>query len=168
MDPIDLLAARARTAGLNLRADPDGTLTVEGPDELEDLARQVLDRKHKVLCELAAETVLSVLGGEIVARNRIEAHIPTVLNLRTLPGGAVPAGAVLVDRRTPYGNPCLIGRDGTRAEVVAMYEQWLRSRPDLVEKARTELGGRDLVCWCAPKPCHADVLLRVANGSELP
>jgi hypothetical protein len=27
-----------------------------------------------------------------------------------------------------------------------------------------ELRGKDLVCWCAPKPCHGDVLLRLANG----
>jgi hypothetical protein len=26
-----------------------------------------------------------------------------------------------------------------------------------------ELAGRDLVCWCAPLPCHGDVLLRLAN-----
>jgi hypothetical protein len=27
-----------------------------------------------------------------------------------------------------------------------------------------ELRGKDLVCWCAPKPCHGVVLLRLANG----
>ena len=25
------------------------------------------------------------------------------------------------------------------------------------------LRGKDLVCWCSPLPCHADVLLRMAN-----
>jgi hypothetical protein len=30
--------------------------------------------------------------------------------------------------------------------------------------AKTELRGKDLVCWCAPKLCHADVLLEIANA----
>jgi hypothetical protein len=31
---------------------------------------------------------------------------------------------------------------------------------------RAELGGRDLACWCTlDQPCHADVLLELANGN---
>lgn len=34
-----------------------------------------------------------------------------------------------------------------------------------VEEIRAELAGRDLACWCPlDQPCHADVLLRIANG----
>lgn len=40
------------------------------------------------------------------------------------------------------------------------------------ETARVELRGRDLACWCPltdqrgnPFPCHADVLLHLANGA---
>jgi hypothetical protein len=29
-----------------------------------------------------------------------------------------------------------------------------------------ELRDRDLVCWCAPDPCHGDLLLRLANAAE--
>lgn len=33
------------------------------------------------------------------------------------------------------------------------------------EDIRRELGGKDLMCWCPPElPCHADVLLEIANG----
>lgn len=169
MDSVDVLLARARLAGLRLSVEPESeTLTVEGPDHLEDVAREVLDRKPEVLCELAAETVIGALGGEIVARTTGEPRKPGVLNLRTCPGREVPAGAVLVDRRTPFGNPYLIGKDGTRTDVIAHYERWLLARPDLVEKAKADLAGRDLVCWCAPKPCHADVLLRIANSQGQP
>ena len=34
----------------------------------------------------------------------------------------------------------------------------------LVLKIKHELKGKDLVCWCAPQPCHADVLLEIANS----
>lgn len=69
---------------------------------------------------------------------------------------------VYVGRPTPWGNPFIIGRDGTRQEVIAKYERWLRSQPDLMARL-PELKGRDLRCWCAPKACHADVLLKLAN-----
>ena len=75
-----------------------------------------------------------------------------------------PCWAVRIDRRTKWGNPFEIGKDGTREEVVAKYEAWLLSKPDLMLAAKLELAGKDLVCWCAPLPCHGDVLLRVANG----
>ena len=34
----------------------------------------------------------------------------------------------------------------------------------LAESARSVLAGKDLACWCPPDhPCHADVLLDIAN-----
>lgn len=55
-------------------------------------------------------------------------------------------------------------KDATREQAVAMYRVWLERRSDLAEAARTELAGRDLMCWCPPnEPCHADVLLEIAN-----
>ncbi|GIM90343.1 DUF4326 domain-containing protein [Paractinoplanes toevensis] len=34
-----------------------------------------------------------------------------------------------------------------------------------VEDVRAELGGKDLACWCPlHEPCHADVLLEIANA----
>jgi Domain of unknown function (DUF4326) len=62
-----------------------------------------------------------------------------------------------------WGNPFKVGRDGTPAEVIAKYEAHLRSRPDLMA-ALPELRGKVLGCWCAPNPCHGDVLARLANG----
>jgi hypothetical protein len=55
-------------------------------------------------------------------------------------------------------------KDATREQAVAMYRRWLDMRPGLVEAARAELAGRDLMCWCPlDEPCHADVLLSIAN-----
>ncbi|WP_171108633.1 MULTISPECIES: DUF4326 domain-containing protein [unclassified Streptomyces] len=55
-------------------------------------------------------------------------------------------------------------KDATREQAVAMYRQWLDQRPSLVAAAREQLAGRDLMCWCPPdQPCHADVLLQLAN-----
>jgi hypothetical protein len=58
----------------------------------------------------------------------------------------------------------------TRAESVAAFGAWVnrsvgRSGFARSYEARLELAGRDLACWCPlDEPCHADVLLQIANG----
>ena len=61
-----------------------------------------------------------------------------------------------------WGNPFAIGRDGTRDEVIAKYRAWILRQPALMA-ALHELGGKNLVCWCAPERCHAEVLIELAN-----
>lgn len=80
-----------------------------------------------------------------------------VLNKRVSDDG------VYIGRPSKFGNPFVIGCDGDRDEVVRKYERFLMGRPDLVEAAKRELKGQNLVCWCAPHACHGDVLLRIAN-----
>ena len=83
---------------------------------------------------------------------------PKVLNKRS----QTEAG-VYIGRPSRFGNPFAIGVHGDRTEVVAKYEAWLRTQPLLIEAAKQELRGKNLVCWCAPAACHGDVLLRIAN-----
>lgn len=75
-----------------------------------------------------------------------------------------PKDAVYVGRPSKWGNPFVIGRDGSREEVIALFEADLS--PELRQAARAELRGKHLTCWCAPAACHADVLLRIANDGE--
>ncbi len=95
--------------------------------------------------------------------------MPRVLNRRT---DQIPADAVYVGRPSKWGNPykmnneyCPVGlsRRGKRKLVIDMYRDYLLDNPNLL-KALPELKGRDLVCWCAPLRCHADVLLELANA----
>ncbi len=69
---------------------------------------------------------------------------------------------VYVGRPSKWGNPFEIGRDGTRAQVIARYERWLRSQPQLLAEL-DELAGKTLGCWCAPRACHGDLLARLAR-----
>lgn len=83
----------------------------------------------------------------------------------------VPIGAVYVGRAMPryalsasrWSNPFMIGKDGTREGVIAKYADWLDGMVFNKRLDLDELLGKDLVCWCAPLPCHADVLLELAN-----
>jgi hypothetical protein len=59
--------------------------------------------------------------------------------------------------------------DGDRAQCVAQYRRALEHSELAFTKAeaRQALAGRDLACWCPlDEPCHADVLLDVANRSD--
>lgn len=101
-------------------------------------------------------------------------------------GWRAPAGAVYVGRGTRWGNPWRIVRhtDGTLGVVgddlndwttcigdteaykvaVERFRVWAESTVGYAARARAELAGRDLMCWCPDgDPCHADVLLDLAN-----
>lgn len=71
---------------------------------------------------------------------------------------------VYIGRPSKWGNPYEIGKDGTREEVIMKYVGYLARHPDLIEEAKLELKDKTLGCWCAPKACHGDVLLEVANS----
>ncbi len=75
----------------------------------------------------------------------------------------VPPDAVYVGRPTKWGNPFIIGKHGTRTEVIEKYRQHVWAT-FICDAAISELRGKDLVCWCAPAACHADVLMEIANG----
>ncbi len=85
--------------------------------------------------------------------------------------GVVPDGAVYIGRqapglpRSPYANPHSIGKpcracDGrvhTRDEAVQLYGEEIP--PELVERARQEIGDRPMACWChETEACHGDAL----------
>ena len=72
---------------------------------------------------------------------------------------------VYIGRPSKWGNPFVIGKDGTRDEVIAKYREWLLAQPALVE-ALPELSGKVLGCWCAPQACHGDVLAELSNRTE--
>jgi hypothetical protein len=78
----------------------------------------------------------------------------------------MPANTVKVDRSTIWGNPFVVGEAPwgrepfTRETAVATYREWIVTNSDL-----ERLRGKNLACWCKPgAPCHADVLLELANS----
>jgi hypothetical protein len=89
----------------------------------------------------------------------------TRIQLSRRKGWRKPEGAVVVARPTRWGNPYPVV-NGDRAAAVREYWAHLATHPEMTAAARRELAGRDLACWCPlDEPCHADVLLAVANGA---
>ncbi len=88
--------------------------------------------------------------------------MPKVLNARVT--GRVSLDAVYIGRPSKWGNHFVIGKDGTREQVIEKYRKWITSQPLLMDEAKTELKGKDVICWCSPLPCHGDVLVEIANS----
>lgn len=79
-----------------------------------------------------------------------------------------PVDAVYIGRPSEWGNPFSIPKDGNRNTVIKKYREWIYSpaQKELFARVRSELKGKDLVCWCSPAPCHGDVLLEIANSAH--
>lgn len=69
---------------------------------------------------------------------------------------------IYIGRPSKWGNPFLIGRDGTREEVIEKYRQWILTQPQLMNDLK-ELKNKTLGCWCRPLLCHGDVLVELVN-----
>lgn len=66
-----------------------------------------------------------------------------------------------------FANPFVTEAKLDREAMVRRYREYLEGRPDLLRRLRDgELAGRALGCWCAPLPCHGDVLLDYAGDAR--
>lgn len=93
---------------------------------------------------------------------------PRRIQLSRKKGYRKPDHAVTVTRPGKYGNPYRVGRDGTPEECVEAFAQMMKQELAAgslkFRVMMAELRGKDLACFCAlDAPCHADVLLRLAN-----
>lgn len=103
---------------------------------------------------------------------------PVRVQLRRAKGWRMPDNTVKVDRSTKWGNPFRIGTAVHRgpaysgrdeyitdaAHACRVYRTWLFNLRDAEHKV-FPLRGKNLACWCPlDEPCHADVLLELANA----
>jgi hypothetical protein len=106
--------------------------------------------------------------------------MPERIRLSRARGWRLPDNAVNCARPGPFGNPFVVSLDGTREDVVRWFRLIMQGcrvvhsnvtfEDQDAAQARIlarlpELRGKDLACWCRldGKPCHADVLLELAN-----
>jgi len=73
-----------------------------------------------------------------------------------------------VGRPSAFGNPFTIGIDGTRDEVIEKYEAYARNNPDLLELIRDLPEDAVLGCWCHPKSCHGDIIIKLWEEMHTP
>ena len=88
----------------------------------------------------------------------------------------MPPNTVSVARPTKWGNPYPVRSSrrfhpkepgSTPAQAVEAFRAWMAENlaaNAFTRQALEELRGKNLACWCKPgAPCHADVLLELAN-----
>lgn len=117
---------------------------------------------------------------------------PIRVQLSRKKGWRMPYNTTKVDRTTQWGNPFVINRawyppllsvphqikwggvlcampDRTvyvnnAADAVKAFRDFLASNPQAAESVKSKLRGLNLACWCFESPCHADILLEIANS----
>ena len=106
-------------------------------------------------------------------------RLPIRIQRRSARGWRTPAHAKYVGPGSFYDSPFRVARSArelesggvlivaSREEAVARYREWIANTREgrfVASCAARNLWGLDLVCWCpADQPCHADVLLEIAN-----
>lgn len=95
----------------------------------------------------------------------------SVINLYSAPDAwAADSSFVYIGRsgkgfKGGFGNPFILNNESERAEVLVKYTHWLVSKvlddPSYAFEVK-QLANKTLVCFCAPKPCHGDILQSVA------
>jgi len=78
----------------------------------------------------------------------------------------MPPNTVYVGRGSKWGNPFKISKVLDRYAVIQLYKAWAWQMADDQKNLDNgdwlrELRGKDLLCYCAPLPCHADILLEM-------
>jgi len=109
---------------------------------------------------------------------------PQRIQLSRAKGWRKPPNTVVVSRPSKWGNPYRLAAwnkptAATRAVLVALFRRDLRSTITdpwgsahtlefrTIAESLPELTGKNLACWCPlDQPCHADVLLELANGDS--
>lgn len=102
-------------------------------------------------------------------------------------GWRMPENTIYVGRPSRWGNPFVVAaakdmwavqyrgtnlvrwdtRELAAADAVDRFRRQVTASHGWVESARQALGGKNLACFCPPgQPCHADVLLQLANPIE--
>jgi len=97
--------------------------------------------------------------------------MPKRIQRKRTKGWKMPKNAVYVGRNSTYGNWHVVGENGTAQECVEKYKRdikyWASKHPLEYKKWISRLTGKDLACWCSlDQPCHADVLLQLANPNQ--
>lgn len=101
---------------------------------------------------------------DVIDNNGVSHHVDHAVAR----GEAQPTGIVLDPSPAPVGEA---QRREAIVHAVELFEQDIEwgTAAFTADQARAELAGKDLACWCEPDaPCHADVLLHVANATEVP
>jgi len=96
---------------------------------------------------------------------------PVRIQRKRSKGWRMPENTIYVGRGSKWGNDARIGFLDTHLGYILTHEQaveafkaFMQRHPYLIDDAKKELKGKNLACWCGKdSPCHADVLLKLAN-----
>lgn len=74
--------------------------------------------------------------------------------------------SVYIGRPSVFGNPFVIGKDGSRAEVIAKFREYARKNALLLQAIKALPDDAVLGCWCKPLACHGDVIIQLKEEMQ--
>ena len=90
---------------------------------------------------------------------------PKRIQRRRTKGWRMPKNTLYVGRGSKWGNPFVVCSYRTAEQAVDEYKKSIAKFDDCKEYIQRELKGKNLACWCPlDSPCHADILLDIANS----
>jgi hypothetical protein len=92
---------------------------------------------------------------------------PIVVNMKTCDPSWGQPGDVRIDRATKWGNPFRLHNEAFRDVVINKYEEYLRANPGLLRDLSLLSGAKRLGCWCKPKACHGDIIIKIMKERGL-
>lgn len=119
------------------------------------------------------ESALSAIGATDHKHPALDPDKLRIFNYAMI--GHVPEGSIYVGRNSKLGDtafaiPVRLGDSncGSLLDVGQLYLDHLIGDHALVARIKTELKGKSLCCHCAPSPCHAEILMLIANNPTIP
>jgi len=92
---------------------------------------------------------------------------PEVVNMRTCSPPWGQPGDIRIDRATYWGNPFRMDHESERGNVINEYEEYLRTNQEMLDSLPVLASAKRLGCWCKPKLCHGDVLVKLMKERRL-
>ncbi len=120
-----------------------------------DIVREAYGAEWSLDAKLAPPTVVCIKGRR--EKPNWDVYI----------GRALTQGGWNLKYDSVFANPCRPKQKLELKEIVRRFECYMRRHPDLLVRV-SELAGQRLGCWCAPRPCHGDVLVRLFHELQTP
>lgn len=144
----------------------------------------------QIMSDCAKSGLMPVNDRRGINEQEREILMPERIQRKRTKGWKMPDNTVYVGRPTKYCNPFRWQALGTRKKAVRLFSKFMKNRltrkdreslgigpvswlwfsmfrNTILKHAKAELKGKNLACWCPPgEPCHADVLLELANSGK--
>jgi hypothetical protein len=124
-------------------------------------------KRFTLLNKEAWQAVPEIAGRDLCPVCRGRGRLRSTVGMEVVKQDHGDDDTVYIGRPSKWGNPYVVGKDGDRSDVIALYRAYLLTQPGLMRDLE-ELANKRLGCHCAPQLCHGDVLMEMVRKHVAP